>query len=75
MRDYRVGVEVTEDGSVTIKGLPLQPGDRVEVIIGGRGCDAAREQPYPLRGKPVKYIAGGSGRAMSFMSETDAYIF
>ena len=31
MQDYRVEAEVSKDGSVTIKGLPFQPGNRVEV--------------------------------------------
>lgn len=56
MQDYRVETQVSKDGSVTVKGLPFQPGKRVEVIIRSRGHDASREQPYPLRGKPIQYI-------------------
>lgn len=56
MQDYRAEAEVSKDGSVTVKGLPFQPGNKVEVIIRSRGSDAAEEQSYPLRGKPIKYI-------------------
>ncbi len=35
MQDYRVEAEVSKDGSVTVKGIPFQAGDRVEVIIRG----------------------------------------
>jgi len=55
MPDYRVETRVSSDGSLTIKGLPFQAGDEVEVIIRGR---KPREQgkAYSLRGKPVRYV-------------------
>lgn len=56
MQDFRVEAEVSKDGSVTIKGLPFQPGNRVEVIIRSRGPDAATKNSYSLRGTPVQYI-------------------
>jgi hypothetical protein len=33
MPDYRVETKVSSDGSLTLKGLPFQAGDEVEVII------------------------------------------
>ncbi len=56
MQDYRVEAEVSKDGSVTIKGLPFKPGNRVEVTIRSRSFNADKEKPYPLRGKPIEYI-------------------
>jgi len=56
MQDYIVEAEVSRDGSVTVKGLPLQPGKRVEIIIRSRGPHAGKRQPYPLRGKRIRYI-------------------
>jgi len=47
MRDYRVEAEVLKDGSVTIKGLPFQPGNRVEVIIRSRGPMLPMNDPIP----------------------------
>ncbi len=55
MQDYKVETEVSKDGSVTIKGLPFQPGNRVEVIIRSR-CSDAEEQSYSLRGKPFRFL-------------------
>ncbi len=55
MHDYRVEAQVSKDGSVTVKDLPFQAGDRVEVIIRARTCAGEKEQRYPLRGKPVRY--------------------
>lgn len=55
MPDYRIETRVSSDGSLTIKGLPLQAGDEVEVIIRSR---KHREEGkcYPLRGKPIGYV-------------------
>ena len=55
MQDYRVETEVESDGSLTIKGLPFQAGDRVEVIIRGHKPGDDNGARYPLRGKPVRY--------------------
>jgi len=53
MHDYRVETRVERDGSLTIKGLPFEAGDRVEVIIRSR--ESGNGEGYPLRGKPVRY--------------------
>jgi hypothetical protein len=55
MQDYRVEAEVSSDGSLTIKGLPFQAGDRVEVIIRSREPRKGEDAYYPLRGKPIRY--------------------
>lgn len=49
MQDYRVKMTIEEDGSLTLKGLPFRPGERVEVLI--RKCGGKAEKPYSSRGK------------------------
>jgi hypothetical protein len=55
MHDYRVETRVERDGSLTIKGLPFQAGDQVEVIIRSQEGGNGKGKSYPLRGKPVRY--------------------
>jgi len=55
MQDYRVETRVESDGSVTIKGLPFEAGDRVEVIIRSQEGGNGENSRYPLRGKPFRY--------------------
>jgi hypothetical protein len=55
MQDYRVETKVSSDGSLTLKGLPFQAGDEVEVIIRSRGHGERENRCYPLRGKPIRY--------------------
>ena len=55
MHDYRVETEIGSDGSLTLKGLPFQAGDRVEVIVRGAAVAGGNGDRYPLRGKPFRY--------------------
>jgi len=55
MQDYRVETRVSSDGSLTLKGLPFQAGDRVEVIIRSQKIEERKGEYYPLRGKPIRY--------------------
>lgn len=55
MHDYRTETKIGTDGSLTLKGLPFQVGDRVEVIVRGAGVAGGNGDRYPLRGKPVRY--------------------
>lgn len=50
---YRAEVTVSEDGSVSLKGLPFRPGELVEVIVLTRGLPV-RERA-PLRGSVRRY--------------------
>ncbi len=52
---YRVEVVVTDDGTLTLTGLPLRAGDRVEVIVRRHEANGAAAGRYPLRGKPYRY--------------------
>ena len=55
MQDYRVETRISSDGSLTIKGLPFQAGDRVEVIIRSHKYGEGKGTSYPLRVKPIRY--------------------
>jgi len=54
MQAYRTETTLSQDGKLTVKGLPFRKGDRVEVIILTRKSQASSKR-YPLRGKPFKY--------------------
>jgi hypothetical protein len=51
---YRIKTLVTKGGKLSIKGLPFQAGETVEVTVR-RGKKYTRAAKYPLRGKPVIY--------------------
>jgi len=55
MQDYRVETRVSKDRSLTIKSLPFEAGDRVEVIIRHHNHAEEKGKSYPLRGKPIRY--------------------
>ena len=57
MRVCQIHTTVSEDKSVTLKNVPFQPGEHVEVVVCSE--DVKRRggsDPYPLRGKPVQYL-------------------
>lgn len=55
MQAYRIETTVTQDGTLTLKDLPLRSGETVEVIILVQAPARESAQPYPLRGKLVHY--------------------
>jgi len=55
MQDYRVETRVSSDGSLTLRSLPFQAGDRVEVIVRSHNHVDGKGARYPLRGKPIRY--------------------
>ncbi|MFQ5852248.1 MAG: hypothetical protein ACE5JU_16905 [Candidatus Binatia bacterium] len=57
MQTYRVETTVSNDGTLTIKGLPFRAGDKVEVIVRSREREREHRERYPLRGKPIRYIS------------------
>ena len=61
---YRTKTLVTKGGKVSIKGLPFQAGETVEVTVR-RGKKSTRAAKYPLRGKPVIYRDPFKGAATS----------
>ncbi len=56
MEAYRVETIVQTDGTLTVRDLPLQAGEAVEVIILVSHLVAERQSQYPLRGTPYNYI-------------------
>lgn len=55
MQAYRQETIVQQDGSLTLRDLPLQAGEKVEVIVIVQSPAARSEHPYPLRGTPITY--------------------
>ena len=56
MQIYRSETIVLPDGSLSIKGLPFQAGDEVEVIVRPYQRKQKLNGRYPLRGKPITYL-------------------
>ena len=56
MQTYRVETKVSRNRTLTIKGLPFQVGEKVEVIVRRRERERERRGRYPLRGKPIRYL-------------------
>ncbi|NOZ30113.1 MAG: hypothetical protein GXP39_18945 [Chloroflexi bacterium] len=57
MEAYRIETVVAQDGTLIIRGLPFRAGEEVEVIILSRFRKPKEKERYPLRGKPVRYLA------------------
>ena len=55
MSTYRVRTTLSDDGTLTLKGVPFAAGDKVEVTIRVFQSDAGAAERYPLRGKPIRY--------------------
>jgi hypothetical protein len=55
MQTYHIETTVSNDGTLTIEGLPFRAGDKVEVIIRGHVPEINKSERYPLRGKPIRY--------------------
>jgi len=56
MQAYRQETIVQRDGTLTLRDLPLQAGEKVEVIIIVQSPPTRSQNPYPLRGTPLTYI-------------------
>jgi hypothetical protein len=56
MQTYRVETKVSRSRTLTIKGLPFQVGEKVEVIVRRREREREPRGRYPLRGKPIRYL-------------------
>jgi hypothetical protein len=56
MQTYHIETIVAEEGVLTIQGLPLHCGERVEVIVKSHPLiELNQKNLYPLRGKSVQY--------------------
>ncbi|HET8629576.1 MAG TPA: hypothetical protein VFL91_19335 [Thermomicrobiales bacterium] len=53
MQAHRVKLTIERDGTLTLRDIPFQAGETVEVIILAQ--PSPPERRYPLRGTPVRY--------------------
>lgn len=56
MQAYRVETIITEDKVLTLRSLPFEVGEQVEVIVLAKTPQPDTTKQYPLRGLPVTYI-------------------
>jgi hypothetical protein len=56
MQAYRQETVILHNGTLTLRDLPLQAGEKVEVIVIVQSPPERAKQNYPLRGLPVTYI-------------------
>jgi hypothetical protein len=56
MQAYRQETVIQHDGTLTLRDLPLQAGEKVEVIIIVQSPPAPAQHAYSLRGTPVTYV-------------------
>jgi hypothetical protein len=57
MQTYRIETIVSQNRVLTIRGVPFRAGERVEVIILSLPHKRERVERYPLRGRPIRYVA------------------
>jgi len=55
MYDYNVETKIAADRSLTIRGLPFEPGDKVKVTVRAEEATSGNGDRYPLRGQPIRY--------------------
>ena len=56
MYKYHIETTISKDKALTIKGLPFQKGDRVDVLIQSCEHQKNSRKKYPLKNKPVNYV-------------------
>jgi hypothetical protein len=57
MQTYRIETIISQNRVLTIRGVPFRAGEKVEVIILSLPRKGERAERYPLRGKPIHYVA------------------
>lgn len=55
MQAYKTAAKIEREGELSLSDLPFQAGDEVEVILLRLEPTQANENPYPLRGLPIRY--------------------
>ena len=53
MQEHRIKATVDQNGSLTLRDLPFEAGDHVEVSIVAERRRPSSDEAYPLRGTPV----------------------
>ncbi|MEX1114000.1 MAG: hypothetical protein WEB53_02045 [Akkermansiaceae bacterium] len=56
MQAHRTETTLSEDGVITLRGIPFRRGQSVEVIVFPFATVASNGSRYPLRGKPVTLL-------------------
>lgn len=57
MQTYQGETTISQDGKLSIKGLPFRSGEKVVVIVRGKKQARKSGARYPLRGKPIQYAS------------------
>lgn len=52
---YKTEVRIEREGELRLADLPFRAGDEVEVIVLRRESAPPSTNPYPLRGRPLRY--------------------
>ncbi|MGR3317862.1 MAG: hypothetical protein ACUZ8O_05220 [Candidatus Anammoxibacter sp.] len=56
MHKCQIEATISKDKALTIKGLPFQAGDKVDVIVESCKHQKVSSKKYPLKGKPINYV-------------------
>jgi hypothetical protein len=56
MQAYRQETIIQYDGTLTLRDLPLQAGEKVEVIIIVQSSPARSQDSHRLRGTPITHV-------------------
>ena len=57
MQAHRTETTLSEDGVITLRGIPFRRGESVEVIVLASPAVVVSGNPYPLRGTPVTLLS------------------
>jgi hypothetical protein len=57
MQAHRAETTLSEDGVITLRGIPFRRGESVEVIVLPFPALASSGSRYPLRGTPVTLLS------------------
>ncbi len=57
MQAHRAEATLSEDGVVTLRGIPFRRGETVEIIVLPSPIPATSRSLYPLRGTPVTLLS------------------
>ena len=57
MQTYSMETVISPDRVLTVRGVPFRVGEKVQVIIISHTRKSEKKGRYPLRGKPIRYIA------------------
>ncbi|HMC67272.1 MAG TPA: hypothetical protein VKI65_20220 [Gemmataceae bacterium] len=55
MKPFKTEAVLTEDGTLTLHGLPFKPGAKLEVIIFEKAQPSSTTDEFPLRDSVLRY--------------------